>query len=98
MVASTIVQDEPAGFEPTDIWSGIILIQYSQKCRPVTESYNSKNIIHMRQCKTRMMKLAEDNPDIFEYHEGMNGGTNASRRGSNRDAYEGYITATNHLG
>ena len=27
--------------------------------------------------KTRMMRLAEDNPDIFEYHEGMNGGTNA---------------------
>ena len=24
-----------------------------------------------------MMRLAEENPDIFNYHEGMNGGTNA---------------------
>ena len=39
-----------------------------------------------REVKSR---LAEDNPDIFEYHEGMNGGTNA-RGGMTADAYEGW--------
>ena len=27
--------------------------------------------------KTTYDELAEENPDIFEFHEGMNGGTNA---------------------
>ena len=40
--------------------------------------------------KTRMMKLAEDNPDIFEYHEGMNGGITPAEEVS-ADAYEAGI-------
>jgi hypothetical protein len=40
--------------------------------------------------KTRMLRLAEDNPDIFQFHEGMNGGTNDRGEEVSADAYEGW--------
>ena len=45
--------------------------------------------------KTRMMRLVTD---IFEYHEGMNGGTNARGEEVTADAYEAGITATPRRG
>ena len=40
--------------------------------------------------KARMMRLAQDNPDIFEFHEGLNGGINARGEETSADTYEGW--------
>lgn len=40
--------------------------------------------------KTRMMVLAQENPDIFEFHEGLNGGLNARGEETTADTYEGW--------
>ena len=90
MVASTIAQDEPAGLAPEDIWSD----DYINDIFPWAPA--SDDILQFKQyhtyetMKTRMMRLAEENPDIFEYHEGMNGGTNARGEEVTADAYEGW--------
>ncbi len=41
--------------------------------------------------KQRMMRLAADNPDIMEFHEGLNGGTNARGEQTSVDSYEGWF-------
>ena len=90
MVASTIAQDESAGLAPEDIWSD----NYINDIFPWAPA--SDDILQFKQyhtyetMKTRMMRLAEENPDIFEYHEGMNGGTNARGEEVTADAYEGW--------
>ncbi|MGY8755445.1 MAG: M14 family zinc carboxypeptidase [Candidatus Poseidoniales archaeon] len=40
--------------------------------------------------KTRMMVLAQANSDIFEFHEGLNGGTNDRGQETTIDDYEGW--------
>ena len=39
---------------------------------------------------TRMQMLAEDHSDIFEFHEGLNGGVNARDETTTGDTYEGW--------
>ena len=41
--------------------------------------------------KTRMMVLAQENPDIFQYLEGLNGGMNARGQETSKDTYEGWF-------
>ena len=41
--------------------------------------------------KTRMMVLAQENPDIFQYIEGLNGGMNARGQETSKDTYEGWF-------
>ena len=90
MVASTIAQDEPAGLEPTDIWSDDYIDTIFPWAPASDRILQFKEYHTYETLKTRMMKLAEDNPDIFEYHEGMNGGTNARGEEVSADAYEGW--------
>ena len=90
MVASTIAQDEPAGLEPTDIWSDDYIDTIFPWAPASDRILQFKEYHTYETMKTRMMKLAEDNPDIFEYHEGMNGGTNARGEEVTADAYEGW--------
>ena len=90
MVASTIAQDEPAGLEPTDIWSDDYIDTIFPWAPASDRTLQFKEYHTYETMKTRMMKLAEDNPDIFEYHEGMNGGTNARGEEVSADAYEGW--------
>ena len=71
MVASTIAQDEPAGLEPTDIWSDDYIDTIFPWAPASDRILQFKEYHTYETMKTRMMKLAEDNPDIFEYHEGM---------------------------
>ena len=78
------------GTTPEDIWSS----DYIDMIFPLAPA--GDNILQFKEyhtydtMKTRMMRLAEDNPDIFEYHEGMNGGTNARGEEVTADAYEGW--------
>ena len=89
MVASTIAQDEPTSLEPTDIWSDDYIDTIFPWAPASDRILQFKEYHTYETMKTRMMKLAEDNPDIFEYHEGMNG---EPMRGEEvtADAYEGW--------
>ena len=40
--------------------------------------------------KNRMMRIAADNPDIMQFHEGLNGGTNERGEETTADTYEGW--------
>ena len=40
--------------------------------------------------RDRMMRIAADNPDFIQYHEGLNGGTNARGEETTADTYKGW--------
>ena len=40
--------------------------------------------------RARMMRIAADNPDIFQFHDGLNGGVNARGDTTTADTYEGW--------
>ena len=84
-------QEEPTGTEPGDIWSN----DYNNMIFPWASE--NERILQFKEyhtydtMKTRMLRLAEDNPDIFQFHEGMNGGTNARGEEVTANAYEGWF-------
>ena len=84
-----LAQDEATGYAPEDIWSD----DYNNMIFPWASA--NDRILQFKEyhtyetMKVRMQRLAEDNPDIFEYHEGMNGGTNARGEEVTANAYEG---------
>ncbi len=87
---ANFAQEEPTGITPGDIWSddynNMIFPWASANDRALQfKEYHSYDTM-----KDRMMRLAEDNPDIFQFHEGMNGGTNARGEEVTADAYEGW--------
>ncbi len=90
MVASTIAQDEPSGLEPSDIWSDDYMDDIFPWAPASDRILQFKEYHTYETMKTRMQRLTEENPDIFEYHEGMNGGTNARGEEVTADAYEGW--------
>ena len=47
--------------------------------------------------RDRMMRIAADNPDFIQYHEGLNGGTNARGEETTADTYKGWDTETHPL-
>ena len=86
-----VAQDEPTGYAPEDIWSD----DYNDMIFPWASA--NDRILQFKEyhtyetMKTRMLRLAEDNPDIFQFHEGMNGGTNARGEEVTANAYEGWF-------
>ena len=86
-----LAQDEPTGYAPEDIWSD----DYNDMIFPWAPA--NDRILQFKEyhtyetMKTRMLRLAEDNPDIFQFHEGMNGGTNARGEEVTANAYEGWF-------
>ena len=40
--------------------------------------------------RARMMRIAADNPDIIQFHEGLNGGINARGETTTADTYKGW--------
>ena len=85
-----VAQDEATGYAPEDIWSD----DYNNMISPWASA--DDRILQFKEyhtydtMKTRMLRLAEDNPDIFQFHEGMNGGTNDRGEEVSADAYEGW--------
>jgi hypothetical protein len=85
-----VAQDEATGYAPEDIWSD----DYNNMIFPWASA--DDRILQFKEyhtydtMKTRMLRLAEDNPDIFQFHEGMNGGTNDRGEEVSADAYEGW--------
>ena len=88
--ASAAVQDE----EP----QGVGLDQWSEAYRnhifpwaPAGElKAQFKEYSEHSDVVTRMQMLAEDHSDIFEFHEGLNGGVNARDETTTGDTYEGW--------
>jgi hypothetical protein len=95
IVAATVnFQEEPAGNEPEDLWTA----EYANGEFPWcdnsgngcsdAEQFNAYHTYFTM--KERMQFLAERNPDIFEFHEGLMGGTNARGEEVTADSYEGW--------
>ena len=87
---ASVAQDEPTGTSPEDIWSDDyinMIFPWASANEPILQfkEYHTYETV-----KSRMLRLAEDNPDIFEFHEGMNGGTNARGEEVTANAYEGW--------
>ena len=90
VAGSTLVQEPATGDAPEDIWSD----DYINMIFPWADE--NERILQFKEyhtyetMKQRMQRLAEENPDIFEFHEGLNGGTNARGEDTNADTYEGW--------
>jgi len=80
--------DTSEGLEPEDIWSDEYVYQvhpWGGNDRIQFKAYH--DYFTMRD---RMMQLAEQNPDIMSFHEGLNGGTNARGVDTISSDYEGW--------
>ena len=90
-VAENAYAQEPAtGDAPEDVWSDDYINMIFPWAPANDEILQFKQYHTYETMKTRMMRLAEDNSDIFAYYEGMNGGTNARGEEVTADAYEGW--------
>ena len=87
---ASVVQEEPVGMAPEDVWS----YDYANMIFPWADE--GERILQFKEyhtyetMKLRMLRLAEENPDIFEFHEGLKGGVNARGEVVGADAYEGW--------
>ena len=78
---SEMTDDEGAPIEVCDYvfpWGGNEILQFKE--------YHTYETM-----KTRMMVLAQENPDIFQFLEGLNGGMNARGQETSKDTYEGWF-------
>ena len=91
VMASTVnVQQEATGDTPEDIWSEDYINDIFPWAPANDRILQFKEYHSYETMKLRMVQLAEQNPDIFEYHEGMNGGVNARGETVTANAYEGW--------
>ena len=91
VMASTVnVQQEATGDTPEDIWSEDYVNDIFPWASANDRILQFKEYHSYETMKLRMIQLAEQNPDIFEYHEGMNGGVNARGETVTANAYEGW--------
>lgn len=89
IIGEASAQEEPTGLTPTEIWSN----EYANWEFPWggDSRVQFKEYHDYFSMKERMMRLAENNPHILEFHEGMNGGTNARGEQTTLDDYEGWF-------
>ena len=91
VIASTVkVQQEDAGEEPENTWSEDYINDIFPWASEGERILQFKEYHTYETMKLRMLQLAEQNPDIFEFHEGMNGGVNARGETVTANAYEGW--------
>ena len=83
-------QEEPSGMAPSDIWSD----DYANMIFPWAPANDLdrqfKEYHSYETTKDLMLQLEQENPDIFEFHEGLLGGTNARGEEVTADTYEGW--------
>jgi hypothetical protein len=90
MANASVTQEEQSGMAPEDVWS----YDYANMIFPWADE--GERILQFKEyhtyetMKERMLRLAEDNSDIFEFHEGLKGGVNARGEVVGVDAYEGW--------
>ena len=88
MVTPVSAQDSESGLAPEDIWSDEYLNQVypwaGDEKAQFSEYYDYFSM------KTRMQILADRNPNILSFHEGLLGGTNARGNQMTLDDYKGW--------
>lgn len=104
MVSADVMQDgEPEDLDPWEIWDQEDEGKYIY-CEDTSEGIvceyifpwggdeqiQFKDYHSYESMKARMMRLAADNPEFMQYHEGLNGGTNARGEQTSIDNYEGW--------
>ena len=90
-VAENAYAQEPAtATTPEEVWSEDYINDIFPWATPNERILQFKEYHTYETMKNRMMRLAEDNPDIFAFYEGMNGGTNARGEEVTANAYEGW--------
>ena len=90
-VAENAYAQEPAsGDSPEDIWHEDYINMIFPWADESDPKLQFKEYHTYDSLKIRMMRLAEENPDIFAFHEGMNGGINARGEEVTANAYEGW--------
>lgn len=90
IVVTANAQDEPSGMAPADIWSE----DYTNMIFPWAPANDLdrqfKEYHTYETTKDLMLQLEQENPEIFEFHEGLLGGTNARGEEVTSDTYEGW--------
>ena len=89
VMASTVnMQDDASDLQREEIWSA----EYSNYEFP----WGGNDAIQFKEyhtyftMKDRMQELADLNPEFIEFHEGLNGGTNARGQETNEETYKGW--------
>jgi hypothetical protein len=83
-------QDEPEVFAPADIWSEDYINMIFPWAPANDMDRQFKEYHTYETTKDLMLQLEQENPDIFEFHEGLLGGTNARGETVTADTYEGW--------
>ena len=83
-------QDEPAEMAPADIWSEDYINMIFPWAPANDMDRQFKEYHTYETTKDLMLQLEQENPDIFEFHEGLLGGTNARGETVTADTYEGW--------
>ncbi|MDG1525812.1 MAG: M14 family zinc carboxypeptidase [Candidatus Thalassarchaeaceae archaeon] len=80
--------DTPTGKEPGDIWSE----EYATEYFPWggNDRIQFKEYHDYFTMRDRMLQLAEQNPNIMSFHEGLNGGENIRGQETTAETYEGW--------
>ncbi|RJU83133.1 MAG: hypothetical protein DWB99_03070 [Candidatus Poseidoniales archaeon] len=90
IVVTANAQDEPAGVAPTDIWSEDYVNEIFPWAPANDMDRQFKEYHTYETTKALMLQLEQENPEIFEFHEGLLGGTNARGETVTADTYEGW--------
>ena len=87
-VVGADMNQEQGGLSPNDIWSD----DYTDYRFPWggDDAVQFKEYHDYESMKERMMRLAEQNPEFLEFHEGLNGGINARGETTTEETYNGW--------
>ena len=103
VVSSSFNQDAEEGLAPWEIWDQddegkYISCELGDDDNPQCDyvfpwggdpMMQFKEYYTFEDIRDRMMRIAADNPDFIQYHEGLNGGTNARGEETTADTYKG---------
>ena len=104
-VSSAYMQaDDDEGLAPWDQWDQddegkYITCEFDSEGNPQCEyifpwggdeMMQFKEYYTFETIRARMMEIARDNPEIIQFHEGLNGGTNARGEETTADTYKGW--------
>ena len=90
LLAPVGAQDDDPGYAPEDLWSDEYASQTFPWGNPQDERVQFRMYHDYFTMKDRMQFLADRNPDIISFHEGLIGGINSRGNEMGSDDYEGW--------
>ncbi len=90
---ASVAQDEPMGTTPEDVWSDDYINMVFPWAPANEAKLQFKEYHSYETMKDRMQELTDENDDIFQFLEGLNGGVNARGETTTGDTYEGWVYA-----